>query len=317
MHATVLLTAIAVGSIGVSAAQAGTASRAWVSGHGVDRAGCGAPTAPCRSLQYAHDEVVAAGGEIDILDPAGYGAVAITKSVSIVNDGVGTAGVQATSGDAISIDIGPSDSVYLRGLNVDGVGHSGADGIALRSGGELTVVNCVIRRFSDDGVLIAPSAGTAAVLIENSLSTDNVFGGVAYFGGTGPTSATLTFDRVIVAGNSTGFDVENSQATGSLSGAISNSISAGNSGSGVFVSALASTPVLTLDNDRLSANRTGVLINSVTSFHLTRTAIYQNLQYGLFDNTGVSNVRTAGDNRIAANGLQDVSSLPFQPEPLQ
>src|SRR5476651_1134614 len=77
-------------------------TRAWVSGHGTDAAGCGAPVNPCRSLQYVHDHIIAAGGEIDVLDPAGYGAIAITKAVSIVNDGVGTAGVQATSGNAIS-----------------------------------------------------------------------------------------------------------------------------------------------------------------------------------------------------------------------
>src|SRR5579872_5435969 len=83
-------------------------SRAWVSGKGTDAAGCGAPTTPCRSLQYVHDNIIAAGGEIDILDPAGYGAVTIKKALSIVNDGVGTAGVQqSTAGlDAISISAG-------------------------------------------------------------------------------------------------------------------------------------------------------------------------------------------------------------------
>src|SRR5450432_4127889 len=57
-------------------------TRIWVSGHGVDQVGCGAPVSPCRSLQFAHDNV-ATGGEVDILDPAGYGAVIITKAISI------------------------------------------------------------------------------------------------------------------------------------------------------------------------------------------------------------------------------------------
>src|SRR5471030_1897688 len=106
-------------STGAWASQPGAANRAWVSGHGVDQAGCGSPTAPCRSLQYAHDNIVA-GGEIDILDPAGYGAISISKAISVVNDGVGTAGVQATSGNAITINTPPGDSVYLSGLNIDG-----------------------------------------------------------------------------------------------------------------------------------------------------------------------------------------------------
>src|SRR5476651_1203685 len=129
----VAVTAIAAFAIGLTSAQ-GASNRAWVSGHGVDQAGCGAPVSPCRSLQYAHDSAVNAGGEIDILDPAGYGAITITKSVSIVNDGVGTAGVQATSGNAITINAGPTDAVYLRGLNVDGVNFAGLNGIAFNSG---------------------------------------------------------------------------------------------------------------------------------------------------------------------------------------
>ena len=68
-------------------AQAQTATRAWVSGHGTDEAGCGQVPAPCRTPQYAHDNIVAAGGEIDILDPAGYGSITIKKAISIINDG--------------------------------------------------------------------------------------------------------------------------------------------------------------------------------------------------------------------------------------
>src|SRR5450755_1299850 len=110
-----LAAGVAAALLVCGSAQAAGANRAWVSGHGTDAAGCGAPTAPCRSLQYTHDHIVVAGGEIDILDPAGYGAITITKAISIVNDGVGTAGVQAASGNAITINAGPSASVYLRG----------------------------------------------------------------------------------------------------------------------------------------------------------------------------------------------------------
>jgi hypothetical protein len=60
----------------LSSAEAQTASRAWVSGKGNDVAGCGAVTAPCRTPQYAFTNIVAAGGEIDILDPAGYACTA-------------------------------------------------------------------------------------------------------------------------------------------------------------------------------------------------------------------------------------------------
>ena len=80
-------------------------ARTWISGKGVDQAGCGPAASPCRSLQYAHDQT-SAGGEIDILDAAGYGSLVITKAISIVNDGAGLAGVLAAGGRAIEINCG-------------------------------------------------------------------------------------------------------------------------------------------------------------------------------------------------------------------
>ena len=66
-------------SLGAGAAQAQT--RVFVAAQGSDSNPC-TFAAPCRTFQHAHD-MVAAGGEIDVLDPAGYGAVIITKSISI------------------------------------------------------------------------------------------------------------------------------------------------------------------------------------------------------------------------------------------
>src|SRR5471030_680614 len=162
--------------IGLSSAPAlaaGTANRVWVSGHGVDAAGCGAPMAPCRSLQYAHDNAVAAGGEIDILDPAGYGAIVITKALSIVNDGVGTAGVQATSGDAITINAGANDAIYLKGLNLDGVNESARVGVDLIGGGKLTIIDCVARHFLSAGIWVESVFTNTQVVIADTNASDN------------------------------------------------------------------------------------------------------------------------------------------------
>ena len=147
-------------------------NRAWVSGHGADDAGCGAPTSPCRSFQYVHDNIIAAGGEIDVLDPAGYGAVRITKALSIVNDGVGTAGTQTSSPgqDGIDINTGPNDLVLLKGLTVDGVGTGGV-GINLQSASRLVVIDCTIEGFGAAdpyGVGIAIAPGTASGTGSNS-----------------------------------------------------------------------------------------------------------------------------------------------------
>ena len=65
----VAIGAVAVLSLNAAPAQA-LVNRACVSGHGTDAAGCRAPTSPCRSFQYVHDNIIAPNGEIDVLDPA-------------------------------------------------------------------------------------------------------------------------------------------------------------------------------------------------------------------------------------------------------
>ncbi len=98
-------------------------NRTWVSGKGTDSGAC-TRAAPCQTFAFALTQT-AAGGEIDVLDPAGYGTVTITKAISIVNDGVGVAAIGTASGNGITINAGASDSVHLRGLTIEGIGSRG------------------------------------------------------------------------------------------------------------------------------------------------------------------------------------------------
>src|SRR5919198_6054446 len=61
------------------------ATRTWVSGVGDDANPC-SRTAPCKTFAGAISKT-AAGGEISALDPGGFGAVTITKSITINGDG--------------------------------------------------------------------------------------------------------------------------------------------------------------------------------------------------------------------------------------
>jgi len=72
-------------TINVGPTQAQT--RVFVAAQGLDSNPC-TFAAPCRTFQHAHD-VVAAAGEIDVLDPAGYGALTINKAISIQGHGFG------------------------------------------------------------------------------------------------------------------------------------------------------------------------------------------------------------------------------------
>jgi hypothetical protein len=57
------------------------ATRTWVSGVGDDANPC-SRTAPCKTFAGAISKT-APGGEIDALDPGGFGALTITKSITI------------------------------------------------------------------------------------------------------------------------------------------------------------------------------------------------------------------------------------------
>src|SRR6187551_38463 len=108
-------------AVAVALAQA---TRTWVSGVGDDVNPC-SRTAPCKTFAGAISKT-AAGGEINCLDPGGYGAVTITKSITL--DCTGTLGSILNSGtnginvnDSASVTPGTAD-VILRGITIDGAG---------------------------------------------------------------------------------------------------------------------------------------------------------------------------------------------------
>jgi len=71
-------------------------ARTFVSSSGSDLNNCDRLT-PCRTFQHAHDQTLAQG-EIPVLDPGGYGSVTINRAISMINDGVGEAGVLVSGG---------------------------------------------------------------------------------------------------------------------------------------------------------------------------------------------------------------------------
>src|ERR1044072_2263655 len=104
------------------AAPAQAQTRVFVAAQGADSNPC-TFAAPCRTFQHAHD-VVAAGSEIDVLDPAGYGALTISKAIS--TQATGFSGISVTSnGTGITINAGPTDAVNLNGLLIEGSGIGG------------------------------------------------------------------------------------------------------------------------------------------------------------------------------------------------
>src|SRR6266853_237200 len=111
------------------------ATRTWVSGVGDDVNPC-SRTAPCKTFAGAISKT-APGGEIDCLDPGGFGAVTITKSLTIDCD-AGAGGVLNAGFNGIIINAGSNDTIMLRNLAIQGGGvlgnggnPNGLDGIRL------------------------------------------------------------------------------------------------------------------------------------------------------------------------------------------
>jgi hypothetical protein len=155
--------ALALALLSASAANA-QATRTWVSGVGDDVNPC-SRTAPCKTFAGAISKT-AAGGVINVLDPGSYGAVTITKAITIQNEG-SFAGVLFTGGiNGIVINAGASDAVVLRGLSFDGAG-TGLNAIRFLNGLALYVENCDLNRGTGKGIDFQP-AGNSLLFVKNT-----------------------------------------------------------------------------------------------------------------------------------------------------
>src|ERR1051325_3022311 len=132
--------ALIVLTLGITSLANAQATRTWVSGVGDDANPC-SRTAPCKTLAGAISKT-AASGEISVLDPGGFGAVTIVKSITIEGDGT-LAGVLNNVSSGIVINAAATDKIQLKNLIVNGVG-GGTSGIRIISAGNVAIENCTI-----------------------------------------------------------------------------------------------------------------------------------------------------------------------------
>src|SRR3954470_23937178 len=153
-------------------------TRTWVSGVGNDVNPC-SRTAPCKTFAGALSKT-AAGGEINCLDPGGFGAVSPNKSLTISCPGV-TAGVLVAGGNGINFNGAAADVLYLKHLDFEGLtkttGAVGVNGISFNTGSALHVEDCTIRNFSQFGIAIKPSTN-ATFSVTRTTMFDNTSGGL-------------------------------------------------------------------------------------------------------------------------------------------
>ncbi|MFC5576621.1 right-handed parallel beta-helix repeat-containing protein [Lysobacter niabensis] len=294
---------------GVASAQA---TRTWVSGVGDDANPC-SRTAPCKTFAGAISKT-AAGGEISVLDPGGFGGVTITKSITINNNG-GEAGVVVSGTNAIIINAATTDRVTLRGLTIEGLG-TGLNGIRVISAAEVVIEDCAIEGFRGAspsyGILVAPTAGTVRVTVRNS--TINANGQPAASGGggigavpTGNSYAIVDIDGVNLAHNNSGVVVDGSGSTYSAWATVRNSQITGNGFDGVLVrdASGGSARVVVKDNaiagnGFATTTAAGVRADgAVATARIEGNIITVNRNGVLLENGGT--IYSYGDNMISGN----------------
>lgn len=246
----------------VATSASAQATRTWVSGVGDDVNPC-SRTAPCKTFAGAISKT-AANGEIDVIDAAAYGAVTITKNMTIDGGGGLTAGILATlSSNGVTIN-GAGIVVTLRNLDISGA-TTGDPGVSIVAAAQVNIEHCVINQFVN-GVATNLAGGSVKVNIVDSRITNNQNG--------------------LLLGNGADVVVSTSALTGNTANAIN----------------AAGTARVLISNSNISLNNIGVYASSAPAkIFLSHNDIFFNTNP--FNVAGGGIIYTYLDNRIQGSGF--------------
>ena len=291
------------------------ATRTWVSGVGDDVNPC-SRTAPCKTFAGAISKTQIAG-EIDALDDGGFGAVTVTKSITIEGGGhiasvlaSGTTGINVNITTTTTAD--PKQSVILRRLTITGTGTStcsgvtcglptGIRGINFTAGKQLSVESCYISAFTNEGIRILQTAQSQTFI------TDTV---VENCGANG-LSASTTSGQAWVAVRNSSFLTSGVGLRG-LNNAriyIDSSTFSNNIGQGVFSDGTSGAAVVDVANSSIFNNGTaGVQAQTGgTIARISNCDIHNNQGTGALVSAG-GEIDTFQNNRIFNNGTDGCTS---------
>ncbi len=253
---------------------AAAAQRTFVASSGVDNPGCSL-AAPCRSFAAAI-AATNAGGEVIVLDSAGYGSVTITKAVSIIAPAGVYGGISVFSGDGVTINA-PGATVVLRGLSINGQG--GTNGILSQAAARVRIEDCVVSNMGGIGVYDQAASGEMMVL--DTIVRDNGGTGIALVA----TNASIALDHVRSEHNQyDGLYVAPAPGSSNAWATVTDSVFVHNGHNGMWA-------------DSVSGAATSVIVE--------RTDLSRNAQHGYYATAGASGAfvySTLTRNSFSTNG---------------
>jgi len=296
---TLNILAITILTLTITSLAQAQATRTWVSGVGDDVNPC-SRTAPCKTYAGAISKT-AKDGEISTLDPGGFGAVTITKSITINGGGAGQGygSILASLVNGIIINITDAadvrKTVRLDWLNINGA-STGLDGIRFIGGNALFVENTLIDGFTGDGIE-ASSASLAAInqLHLRNVSIRNVANGVN-INNSGTNATQFTMDHCQISKATNGVNAGNGAR-----GQISYSTFSSCTGSGITATEGTSPTEFAINDSSITACGTGVTTGAGTEVLIARVVITGN---GTSLGLG-GTVHTGGNNTIGKNGTNN------------
>lgn len=267
------------------------ATRTWVSGVGDDFNPC-SRTAPCKTFGGAISKT-ATGGEINVLDPGGFGALTITKAITV--DGTAVAGGNLASGiSGFTVNITTNlltDNVIIRHMEIHGNNAVGGfHGIRFLDGNSLVVEDCKIQNFSGSGISITTNANSFA-FVRNTVIANCSLGGVTIAPTAGTARANL--EDVHVFASNVGF-----KAAGSAIVTAHGCTATANGDAGFLADG--SSAQMNLRDCVSSNNQDGIEANNGGTVRLSQSTISNNIGSGVIKGgvpLGVVETFSNNDNR--------------------
>ena len=283
----------------------GQATRTWVSGVGDDVNPCSS-TAPCKTFAGAISKT-AEGGEIDALDPAGYGGVTITKAMTLDGGtGAGWASILVSSTSAVIVNVTGgthvNDAVVtLRHITFNGASQSpstaGTNGVNFIRAERLIVEDCFFQNFSTTGITEASQANSGHLWVQNT-SFDNTNTGIRLNTSSGFT--VFQIDGCHFSGMADGIDTT-ANAFGTVRNSYFGQMTGANAATDGAVR-IATGCIVNLESNMFANDSIGVNIQGGT-VRLSDNSFYNN---GTAINGGTA--ESANNNRFRGNGTDGATS---------